>query len=148
MSAQQFVINFLDAAGWHTNVELVSEGASDFAEKWASIENNILCRLINDRVDIPYVDDCLDMMITRVVVTRQCDGVKVCEWQGAKSSLPPLLHQQAGTPARPAETIHPLGIRPPDLSPRVSTLQVTATWPKITWPPRPASQPFPERSIP
>lgn len=80
MSIQHLVVNVQDAFGWHTPADLLADEKPDLAEKWAAVENRILCRLIDDRVDIPYGHDPLDLMITRVVVIRKSDGGKVCEW--------------------------------------------------------------------
>jgi hypothetical protein len=83
MSAQQLIINFQDATGWHTNAEYLSDGTAESTEKWACAENNLLDRLINNGLEIPFVDNPMDMMITRVVVIRKSDGAKVCEWPAA-----------------------------------------------------------------
>lgn len=88
MSAQQLIVNFQDATGWHTSAEYMADGTPENTEKWAFAENNILCRLIDDGLEIPVAGDPMDMMITRVVVIRKSDGAKVCEW--------PVVESQSG----------------------------------------------------
>lgn len=80
MSAQQLIVNFQDAAGWHSSADYMPDGTAESIEKWVCAENDILCRLIDDGLEIPIDGDPMDMMITRVVVTRKSDGEKVCEW--------------------------------------------------------------------